>query len=133
MSNINIRVEPDKNLSTYIFAGKVTGEQIIHAQEEFYSKAPMFFLLADFTQADLSVLTTDDLRTILSGAEKNGHVRKGGKTAVVVSGDLAFGMARMYEIMAEIQDLPFSVRSFRGQDEALTWLLQFDYPADANE
>jgi hypothetical protein len=126
MSNIKICVEPDKYLSTYFFAGEVTVEQIISAQEEFYSKAPMLFLLVDFTQADLSVLTSNDLRTILSGAEKNGHVRKGGKTAVVASGNLAFGMARMYEIMAEIQDLPFFVRAFRAQDEALTWLSKYD-------
>jgi|WetSurSiteA1Bulk_404760.scaffolds.fasta_scaffold59407_2 hypothetical protein len=126
MSNIKIRVEPDKYLSTYFFAGEVTVEQIISAQAEFYSKEPMLFLLVDFTQADLSVLTSKDLRTILSGAEKNGHVRKGGKTAVVASGNLAFGMARMYEIMAEIQDLPFFVRAFRTQDEALMWLSRYD-------
>jgi hypothetical protein len=122
MSNIEIRIAPDKHFTTYIFTGEVTAEQIISAQEEFYSKTPMLFLLVDFTQADLSVLISNDLRTILYGAEKNGHVRKGGKTAVVASGNLSFGMARMYEIMTEIQDLPFFVRAFKAKDEALMWL-----------
>jgi hypothetical protein len=122
MNNIKICVEQAKHFTTYIFVGEVSVEQIISAQEEFYSKAPMLFLLVDFTQADLSVLTSNDLRTILSEAEKNGHVRKGGKTAVVASGDLAFGMARMYAIMSEIQDLSFSVKAFRSHDEALMWL-----------
>jgi hypothetical protein len=126
MNNIEIRLEPDKHFTTYIFTGEVTVEQIISAQEEFYYKTPMLFLLVDFTQADLSVLTSNDLRAILSGAGKNGHLRKGGKTAVVASWNLAFGMARMYEIMAEIQDLPFIVRAFRTQDEALIWLSKYD-------
>jgi hypothetical protein len=124
MGNIKIRVEPDKDFTMYVFTGKVTLEHIISAQEEFYAKSPTLFLLVDFTQTELSVLTSNNLKVILSEAEKNGHVRKGGRTAVLTAENLALGMARIYEILAEVHDLPFSVKAFGSKDEALMWLLK---------
>ena len=46
--------------------------------------------------------------------------RTKGKTALVVDQDFMFGLARMFETLAEA--LPYAVRVFRDDDKALAWL-----------
>jgi hypothetical protein len=48
--------------------------------------------------------------------------RGSARNAVVVAHDLGFGMARMYEALAD--DLPLQFRVFRSFTEAEDWLLQ---------
>lgn len=44
--------------------------------------------------------------------------------AILVDGDLAYGMGRMYEMLSEVSDLPQIIRIFRRYDEAEQWLMQ---------
>ena len=46
--------------------------------------------------------------------------RKGARRAFVTGSDFAFGMARMYQTLAD--DLPSEIRVFDDMSEALEWL-----------
>jgi len=56
------------------------------------------------------------------GKLADGPDRKGRKTALLVGSDLAFGLARMFKMMAR-STLSSEISIFRSKDEAMAWLL----------
>ena len=48
--------------------------------------------------------------------------RNNGKIAVIAPKDLEFGMARMFQLMSDEKQFPFSVKVFRHVGEACQWL-----------
>ena len=50
-----------------------------------------------------------DLNEIIDIAKKHKHHREGGKTAIVVSRDIDYGISRMYETLSEIADQPYRI------------------------
>ena len=79
-------------------------------------------LVWDFTQAAITHLTQGEMERILNVAQANVHLRRQGRTALVGPQDLIFGMARMYEILAEISEHPLEHRVTRDLDSALAWI-----------
>ena len=65
-------------------------------------------------------LTGDEVRALV--ARTDALVRRGrfGALAIVTDNDVAFGMARMYQILCE--RLPIQIGVFRQLDPALVWL-----------
>jgi len=122
MGNFEISVDADTQLSIAVFHGMISANDIISAQEQFYSKSPTLNILVDFSQIEAFDVTPEMLTQMLNVAKKNGKPRIGGKTALLFSKDSFFGMGRMYDIKAELEGLPFLVRTFRSKDEALAWL-----------
>jgi hypothetical protein len=78
--------------------------------------------LWDLSNSSLSELNSDKLREIISVAKQYAHLREGGKTALFTTAPLGFGIARMYEILADANQLPIPNRVFRSLDEAMAWL-----------
>jgi|GEM_PF-1131843 hypothetical protein len=122
MGNFEISVEADTQLSIAVFHGKVSGNDVISAQEQFYSKSPTLDILVDFSRIEVFDVTPEMLTQMLDVAKKNAKLRIGGKTALLFSKDYFFGLGRMYDIKAELENLPFLVRTFKLKDEALAWL-----------
>jgi hypothetical protein len=51
-------------------------------------------------------------------------VRGQGKTALVATNSLPFGLISIYERVTKVEGHPQTVRAFRSIDEAITWLDQ---------
>jgi hypothetical protein len=79
---------------------------------------PGFSQLADFTHVTKFDIGMDDIRTL---AQKNIFSPKS-RRAFVVKGDLAFGLARMFEILRETTGEQ-GIGVFRELDDALEWVL----------
>lgn len=101
------------------FFGVITLEDA----ESFYraSKAdprfdPMFAELIDLTDADSTQFPTGKIRERADAAPKITARR-----AIVVSNDLAFGLARMYSTYVDINGGAL-VNVFRDRAEAMSWL-----------
>ena len=80
-------------------------------------------VLWELSKANLGNISTEEWKGII---QKIGHLsqkRKGEKTAFVSSEDLPFGMLRMFEIMAENEELAIHFQTFRDINEAKEWLL----------
>ena len=122
MAQIQKKTIKNKNLTILKVTGKVASNEIIKAFKEFYESEPTLNLLWDLSQGDLSDLTSDQLRKIISAAKKYANLREGGKTALYTTVPLGFGIARMYEMLAEANQLPIPNRVFRSFDEAMAWL-----------
>jgi hypothetical protein len=50
------------------------------------------------------------------------YSRKGGRTAIVTGSDADFGLSRMFQIYAELEDFPFQILVSRSMREAHQWL-----------
>ena len=97
-------------------------EDMLNWVVEYYSGAVTECILWDFSEADLSELTNDELRQIVLEVRKRSIDRTGGKTALVFQRDLDFGIGRVFGSFSEIEDMPFEYRSFRNITEAKKWI-----------
>jgi len=122
MSEITKTVYEDRNLTILTVTGDVTPEQILDALGEFYGSGFTERLLWDFSGATAADFPSKGLEEILAFARNHAHLRTSGKTAIVVSGVLGFGMGRMYSILSEVKGHPIPHRVFRDMNEAITWL-----------
>lgn len=78
--------------------------------------------LWDATEIDVSTSNTDEMRELAQHVRKIADTRVGGKTAIVTSDDLGYGMSRMLEAFYEMAQVPFEIQVFRTIAEAKKWL-----------
>ncbi len=121
-TTIEVEVDRQQDLTTYKVAGPVTASEIIQAIEDFYSGEPTRKVLWIMTEASFDELTSEDVRRMAQTTEKFSHMRKTGKTALVFSGEVGFGLGRMHEAFRDLEASPVRQESFRSLDEALRWL-----------
>jgi hypothetical protein len=122
MTSVTLEFDPVSKITAAIGRGRVTARELLAALHTFYDNAPTLLALCDLSDADLSSLSTEELVRIVQFTERRAEVRRGGKTAITAPGDLEYGMARMYEILADAAAHPVAIRAFRTQEEALQWL-----------
>jgi len=79
---------------------------------------PSFSQLMDYTHVVRFEITAEDVRTLAQQPIFSPHSRR----AMLVSGDLAFGLARMFEALRESFGEQ-GIRVFRNLDDALDWVL----------
>jgi hypothetical protein len=122
--SITSKINPSKQLSTFITTGKISSNEIVETIESFYKKQASNNVLWDFRYANLEALIfSNELENIATSFTKlNWKLRRFGKTAIVASTDLWFSLARMYLTFAEIENLSRSMQVFRFMDEAIKWL-----------
>lgn len=77
--------------------------------------------LWDFRAATLQ-LTATDVRRIAMNLQQQAISRPGARSALVMGSIVAYGLARMFQIYADILGLPTDFGVFREVDEALAWL-----------
>ena len=81
----------------------------------------------DTRHAELNNLKSSDMENITAVISRYAHrfeERKAGKTAVVASSDLQFGLSRILGTFYEIENFPTQLKIFRHMDEAMGWLDQ---------
>ena len=120
---VESKVDKSKNLSKYLFTGKISADDLINTVKDIFKGEITNNLLLDFRQAqpDENFLS-QDLEKIARITKQYWELRKSGKTAIVASTDIAFGLARMYEVFVRIEELTHTVRVFRSMDDAIEWL-----------
>ena len=123
---IKITKNEDRDLTIHDVTGSVSEEEMYDALENFYKGEPTTLLLWDMSQADVSQVTTETLQRFIRKSTQLGGSRQGGRTAVIASEDLQYGLARMSEVLTEIESAPYSFRAFRSRQEALRWLKSGD-------
>ena len=123
MSTIKTTFVNEKNLTIHEIIGKLSPGDIIDKLKDYYTGDKITpFVIWIFLEAEVSAITSGDLRKILYYTKEYAHSRKGGKSALVVSMDLGYGLARIFEAFVEIEKFPFELRSFRTLGDAKQWL-----------
>ena len=125
---ITSTVEKSKNLTIYILTGELTLDEILNALQSFWEAHTLTLnLLWDARSAKLSQIKSSDLIDItgLAGQYKYRYEeRKGGKSAIVASSDLQYGLSRILGTFYEMEAFPTQLKIFRIMDEAINWLDQ---------
>ncbi len=115
-------VDEERDITEHIASGEVIDDEMFEAQREFYDNGPTTLQLWDMTECSVAGVTIGGMRTFIDKAARKGKMRKNGRTAVAVSSQLQYGLARMAEAFAEFASIPFAFRVFRERDEAVIWL-----------
>ena len=122
MGTISATFDSDTDLTLVKATGKMTAADFHSYMVQYYAGKITPLILWDLTKADLSGLTTDEIRKIAQSTREISDIRKGGKTALVFDKTLEYGMGRMFEAYSDIADMPFEFRAFRSIDDAKKWL-----------
>jgi len=106
------------------WVGVIVDSEILPAYRALYAKEQMtheFNKLSDLRKADVLNVTSETLHH-LSSFVASYYAGKGvqPKTAVIAPKDLAYGLARMYELTSG--NSPEIVMVFRNPNEAIKWL-----------
>jgi len=122
---ITSQIDQSSQLTTHIATGEISFTDIIKAIESFYKEKPTKNIIWNFHDVDKDALLSfsyNELKEIVRFTKQHEDLRRSGKTALVVSTDLEFGLGRMYDTLAEIENLSHSVKVFRSMDEAFKWI-----------
>ena len=125
---ITSQVDKSKNLTIYTLTGELTIDEIHEAVKSFWEAHELTLnALWDARRAKLTNLESSDMESITAFIGQYTHrfeERKGGKSAVVASSDLQYGLSRILGTLYEIKDFPTKLQTFRQMDEAMEWLDQ---------
>jgi len=105
-------------------SGAITGKEILQALQELLTDPDFktnMDVLWDFRAVTTRNIDTQEIKDLVTFIRAN-QTKRGSdyRVALVVSQDLHYGLARMYE--AYSQDLPAQIKIFGKLDEAIAWL-----------
>ena len=120
MSNIETLIDYQLDLTVHTVSGNLTSQELLDKLETYYQGRPTQLILWDFMNATWSGITADELQELMRKAKK--YSRKGGKTALVFSADIDFGIGRMVETYGELERYDYEFSSFRDMRDAEKWL-----------
>lgn len=117
-------VNENSQLTTITVAWKAEFSELMSVLKNFFDDNTTDNLLIDLRNSALDNITPDHVINLCKYAKSraNGSGRVNGKTALVGSSDLQFGIGRMFETYSEIEESSIKVSVFRSMEKALSWL-----------
>lgn len=122
MPDIKTKIYEDLDLTVQTVKGPITVQDACDELDRYYADRYTMLILWDLTGLDLSSLRKDQIMTLVYKVKQYAHLRKGGKTAFVLSRDIDYGVTEMYQAYAAGENLEFEIEVFRDKKEALQWL-----------
>jgi hypothetical protein len=117
-----LSINPNTNIASLTVMGRISVSDLLVELDKFYAGPSTALALCDLSNADLGLLSSKDLDLLARHTAGRAAARAGGRTAIVAMSDLAFGLSRMYGMLAEYSKHSVAIRVFRGHEEALQWL-----------
>lgn len=121
MTKIIKEIDNELNLTIYTVKGDFELNLIFELIDKFYQSSHTLNLAWNLSEANLSKISLKEIQRIQYYAKKYNHLRKNGKTAFILSTDINFGIGRMYESIAEINNHHITHHVFRRLDDAINW------------
>ena len=109
-------------LTIFTVEGELTFQEQMNALKAFYSGDPTANVLWDFRLMKGNRVSSQELEELFNFIKANRGKRLQGKTALVATSDLDFGLSRVSEAYSQIRQLPWEMKAFRTMDEALEWI-----------
>ena len=119
---IIIDTDPEQDLTIFKATGTLEFNELLSVVKHFYAGKPTLNVLLDLTEVPSVQITTDEIRELAGFKPRFESKRPPGKTAILGTSDLVFGLARMFETQSEIMDVPHAVRVFKKLAMAMSWL-----------
>jgi hypothetical protein len=122
MGAISRTVEQEKDLAIFTIVDDVDAKQVLDEVIGFLTGEPTHLVLWDLRAGSLMRVTPAGLRMIAERATKLADRRKGGRTAIVCSTDVDYGLSRMFQTFAELLQAPVEFTVSRDIEGAREWL-----------
>lgn len=123
---LSYRIDRERALVLTEGSGVLTDEDILAHKGKLMMDpdfTPGMAQLSDVRNIERLAVTPEGVKAMVHHDVGSGVHRGGGQMALVVSTDLVFGMARMYELMGGLADRDAGqVGVFRSMEEATAWL-----------
>ena len=119
---VKTKVDHDKQLTIHTVTGEPSFQEGMATFKKFYEGNPTQNVLWDFRKASLARISSKQTEAIIDYIKHHAEKRVGGKTAILVSRDLEYGMSRMVQALTKIKDIPLKTEIFRSIEEAIQWL-----------
>jgi len=113
---------PSRDLTVFTPVGSSGLDEQIAVLKDFYEATPTRNVLWDFRNIRGKRLSSGDLRLIIEHLGRYRDRRPPGKTALVSSTELDFGLSRMSGSLADSEELPWKIQAFSSFAEAESWL-----------
>jgi len=121
--SIDTKIDLEKGEIVHTISGEFSMDEIIHTVDEFWSTRDFpenINVIWDARNTTLHMLTSVELRQFAERTRALSGKMNKGRTAVVVSRDVDFGLARIFE--AYLGKLDREVQIFRDVNNAYLWL-----------
>lgn len=122
MAKIKKTVLKEKNLTVFSAHGNFIFDQLIDEIDRVYSADFTLHALWDFTGSDFSAIKGNQVEKVIEHTRKYVNLRKGGKSAFIVSSEFGYGLGRMFDILTDLTNSPVEYRIFKDIDEAIHWI-----------
>ena len=128
-------IDRDAQLVRVMGSGRLTDadmRQCVAALRQDPDLEPDMNTLSDMRGIEVA-FTADGIRQVIAIMRRTGDRRSGGRAAIVVDSDVAFGMGRVFATTAEGQTEP-PFRIFRAFSDACDWLgIDVEAPDSADD
>jgi hypothetical protein len=118
---ITTEINNDKTLTTHTVVGDVTFEEFMATLKQFWENLQTINVLWDFRKSGVSHVSTKEAVAVTNYIKHLSEKRIEGKTALVASRDLWYGISRMAQTIGEIKGLSFQMEIFRSYEDAIQW------------
>ena len=125
---IETQLDKSKKLTIFTVSGTISALDFANAVRSFYAGDVTLYALWDLRNGKVQSTDNDVWNLARSVSTLNLSSRRGGKTALVASRGKSFGLARMYQLIAETMTLPFEIKVFTSLEKAHSWLETEDPP-----
>lgn len=122
--SITKQIEQSKELTIFTGNGELSFDEVLKTIRSFYATNPTLNVLCDLRQASAEQISSSQVNQIAELIQKLKRIRKGGRTAIVSTRDVTFGVARMLEALIYIpnDDFSYELKVFRDIKDAVRWL-----------
>ena len=110
------------DLTIITIIGQLTFEKGLSAAKRLYNEKLSKFVMWDFREADMQLVTSDNIEKIIQYVKKNAYKRMpGAKSALLVTRDFEFGVMRMVQTYAEMHEIKIEYKIFEDYQLAMNW------------
>jgi hypothetical protein len=126
--------EPTIALSTVTWWGPIVADELKAAIEQLAGIRATNLVFWDFSDATELTMTVDEIRSLARLAREHSSQRSAdAKTAVLVTKDFLFGIARQAHAYAIVMSPTPPIEIFRDRQAALSWLGVLEPSDDASQ
>ncbi len=119
---ITITIDEKRDLTLFTAEGELTFREQMTALRKFYRGNPSANVIWDFRKIAGNRISSQELQKIISFIKQHESKRPLGRTALIAATDLDFGLSRMGQTYADVEDLSWEMEAFRSLAPALRWI-----------
>lgn len=123
---ISTSIDRKNNLRFQVVTGLINVPELIQQLSRLYTSPDYerdMNVLWDLSTADFSEVTTEQIQALMEMVKNFWGKEEGGKAALVATGDLNFGLTRMYELSLGAATSR-NIRVFKNTADAENWLAE---------